>query len=190
MTSCKLCLLLLITSLARVCHAQGSPNRLCCFYSPCYYLSSIGNAFPGESLAGASERHLQALISKKKRSGPHAQPGLNTAFRAVQDAVVRRCRVHMMFLHMSSTPSHLEFAPFDALIILLFDWECSGLRLWSEYRAFQQPTGLVDHQAPVAPQQRQIGMRQMPTVNTSVRHSRCKPVNMYFGVKISSMSST
>ena len=87
------------------------------FSSSCCYLLSIGNAFPGETLAGASERHLQALISKKKRTGPHAQPGLNTAFIAVQDAVVRRCRVHIMFLHMFSTPSHLEFAPVDVLII-------------------------------------------------------------------------
>ena len=76
------------------------------FPSCCCYLSGIGNAFTGETLAGASERHLQALISKKKRSGPHAQPGLDTAFRAVQNAVVRRCRVRMMFLHMSYTPSH------------------------------------------------------------------------------------
>ena len=89
--------------------------------SSCCYLSSVGNAFPGETLAGASERHLQALISKKKRSGPHAQPGLNTAFRAVHDAVVRRCRVHMMLLHMSSTPSHLKSAPAVVFLISSFN---------------------------------------------------------------------
>ena len=44
------------------------------------------------------------------------------------------------------------------------------MRFWTGFRASQQPTGLVDHQAPVAPQQRQIGMRQMPLVSASVRH--------------------
>ena len=42
----------------------------------------------GETLAGASERRLQALISKRGRRGNNATAELNASFKAAQEATV------------------------------------------------------------------------------------------------------
>lgn len=42
----------------------------------------------GETLAGVSERRLQALISKRGGRGIHAKAELEASFKAVRDAAV------------------------------------------------------------------------------------------------------
>ena len=57
------------------------------FKNLCMYNSILSTA--GETLAGVSERRLQALISKRGKKSNYATAELDASFKAAQEATVR-----------------------------------------------------------------------------------------------------
>ncbi len=126
----------------------------------------------GETLAGASERRLQALISKRGKRSNNATAELDASFKAAQEATVSAYASPWSVYTLQS---------------LLYAEMHQGLRqqeaysrlrsfVFCFYRAFLKLPGLRAHQAPVAHLPKQTGTRKQKKVHSQNHGSKVTPL--------------